>query len=133
MDFLSLALQCSFLPITVSQEPTIELDMPGIVLAQGIGDGGKSGDRVTIDFIVRDQSGKEIANSLIRGVPHTFDILSIPGDILLNGVAIKGRSGEERMMFVESQAWYGETSPFSLIRASGTLLVWVRIAKIERR
>jgi hypothetical protein len=133
MDFLSVALQCSFLPVTVGASPSVVLEAPGCVVQAGTGEAAKSGDRVTIDYCIQDENGKEIANSERRGIPYTFDLFSAPGDLLLNGAALGARSGEERIMIFFAEEWHPEVGSFNLVRNPGPLLVRIRMARIERR
>lgn len=133
MDFMSLALQCSFLPVSLGlcAEPLIE--SPGFLIQPGVGEPSRSGDRLTVDFWIRDESGKEIANSERRGFCHTFDLFGQPGDGLLNGAALGAREGEERVLVMLAEEWHGELGFFRLIRNPGPLLVRIRVARIERR
>lgn len=133
MDFLSVALQCSFLPIVVGPIPDVDLDGPGFVLKRGTGEACKAGDRVHIDYWIRDDSGKEIANSERRGLAYTFDLLGKPGDLLLNGAALGAQPGEERVMIVFAEDWNEELGPFSLIRNPGPLMVRIRVNRVDRR
>ncbi len=133
MDFLSVALQCSFLPITVGATPAVNLDAPGYVLQAGTGEPAKTGDRVTIDYNIQDDSGKEIANSERRGIPYTFELFAPPGDTLLNGATLGAREGEERWLIFIAEEWHPEIGSFNLVRNPGPLLVRIRVSKVERR
>lgn len=133
MEFLSLALQCSFLPIVVMAEPETPFAGPGYVVQQGQGSPAKSGDRVTVDFWVQDASGKEIANSERRGISQTFSLLQTPADILLSNAAIGAKEGEERIVVLFAETNYPEISPLSLIKKPGLLVVRLRVARIDRR
>ena len=133
MDFISIALQCSFLPVMLSPASDVDMGTPGFIVQPGQGDTTKSGDRVTIDFWIQDQNGKEIANSERRGTGHTFDAFATPGDRLLNAAAIGSRPGEERLLIMEAEQWYPDYGPFSLLREPGLLVVRVRVQRIDRR
>jgi hypothetical protein len=133
MDFLSLALQCSFLPIVIGPPIEIELGAPGYIVQTGSGDPCRSGDKVTLDFLIQDENGKEIANSFRRGIDHTFELFGSPGDALLTGAALGAQTGEERWVVLIAEKWYEGFTPFSLIRNPGPVLVRVKVSKIERR
>jgi hypothetical protein len=133
MDFLSVALQCSFLPVTVGASPSATFEAPGYVLQAGSGDPAKSGDLVTVDYCIQDESGKEIANSERRGIPYTFELFATPGDLLLNGATLGARSGEERLLVFLAEEWHPEVGPFNLVRNPGPLLVRIRVARVDRR
>lgn len=133
MEFLSLALQCSFLPIVVTPEPEIPLPGPGYIVQQGQGTPAVAGDRVTVDFWVQDATGKEIANSERRGIGQTFSLLQTPGDYLLSNAAMGAKEGEERIVVLFAEANYPEISPLSLVKRPGALIVRLRVARIDRR
>jgi hypothetical protein len=133
MDFLSIALQCSFLPIAVGWTPEAELDSPCFVVRKGSGENARQGDRVTVDFWIQDESGKEIANSQRRGIEHSFDIFGKPGDPLLSAATLGAKPGEERVVILFAEDWLEETGPFSLIRNPGALVVRVRVSRVDRR
>lgn len=133
MDFLSVALQCSFLPVSVSASPEALLEAPGYVIQAGSGEAAKSGDRVTIDYSIQDENGKEIANSERRGVPYTFELFAAPGDQLLNGATLGAKAGEERLLVFIAEEWHPEVGSFNLVRNPGPLLVRIRVSRVERR
>lgn len=133
MDFLSVALQCSFLPVVVSAPPTETMSAPGCIVQRGVGEPAKKGDLVTIDYSIQDETGKEIANSERRGIPYTFELSAAPGDALLNGATRGAREGEERLLVFIAQEWHPEVGSFNLLRNPGALLVRIRVSKVDRR
>lgn len=133
MEFLSLVLQCSFLPISIGIEPEVPFAGPGYIVQQGQGLPSKSGDRVMLDFWVQDSGGKEIANSERRGLTHTLNLLATPGDYLLNNAALGAKQGEERIVVVFAEDNYPEISPLNLMKVPGLLIVRLRVARIDRR
>jgi hypothetical protein len=133
MDFLSLALQCSFLPVSIGPISEPVLEAPGFVLQSGIGEPCKSGDRITLDFWIRDEKGKEIANSERRGLCQTFDLFGRTGDTLLNSAALGAREGEERFVILLAEEWLDEVGPFNLVQKQGPLLIRIRVSRLDRR
>lgn len=109
------------------------MDMPGFVLEAGQGEPSRSGDRVTIEFIIQDDAGKEIANSERRGLPQTFNLFSSNADAILNSATLGAKKGESRAVVMLAEEWYADISALSLIRNPGPLLIRVRVLDIERR
>ena len=133
MEFLSLVLQCSFLPVLVGGEPAVPFAGPGHIIQAGEGTPSRSGDRVTIDYWVQDAGGKEIANSERRGISQTFNLMATPGDYLLSNTALGARQGEERIVVILAEDNYSEISPLNLMKSPGLLVVRLRVARIDRR
>lgn len=116
------------LPISISGlEPTSFVNEPGsgVVCA--------SGDIVTLDYRIEDESGKEIANSERRGLPSTVEIGGVNSDPLLSAAASGARLGEERWTILVVDDWYPPATSGSLMRASGAVLVRVRVSGLYRR
>jgi hypothetical protein len=133
MDFLSLMMQCSFLPVTIGATPVVEMELPGILLSAGSGLPCQSGDRLTVEYWIQDETGKEIANSERRGIPYTFELFGPTSDTLLSAGAVGATDGEERCLVLFKEEWYPQVGPFSLIREPGPVLLRIKIARIERR
>ena len=133
MDFLSLVLQCSFLPSCVGFSPELPLDAPGIVLQTGVGGVAKTGDRITLDYWIQDENGKEIANSERRGLTQTFYLFGPTSDPLLSGAALGARSGEERLVVLMAEEWYAEISAIGLIRNPGPISIRIRVLEVVGR
>ena len=133
MEFLSLVLQCSFLPVVVGEEPAVPFSGPGYILESGRGMPSRSGDLMTIDYWVQDAGGKEIANSERRGISQTFALMGTPGDYLLTNAALGARQGEERVVVLFAEDNYPDISPLSLMKTPGLLTIRLRVARIDRR
>lgn len=119
--------------MSVGIEPETPFAGPGYIVRQGQGLPSKSGDRVTLDFWIQDEGGKEIANSERRGLPQTLNLLATPGDYLLNNAALGAKQGEERIVVLFAEDNYPEISPLNLMKVPGLLIVRLRVARIDRR
>ncbi len=133
MEFLVLALQCSFLPVSLKGVPTEAVPGPAYVVQAGTGVSAKNGDRVTLDYWIKDANGKEIANSDRRGIPFTFNLLSSSGDSLLSKAAVGVKAGEERVIVLFPDEDYGGIGPNSFVKVSGPLIIRVKVSQVDRR
>ena len=133
MDFLALALQASFLPITFNPQPDVQLGAPGCILRAGDGEVCKSGDLVTIDYCINGPDGKELANSEKRGICHSFILLKSGGDELLGAATVGARLGEVRQVVLLREDWYAAIGAYRLIQEPGPVVVRVRVNQIARR
>jgi len=94
-------------------------------LTPGAGVAAAAGDVATIEFIVRLQSGKEIANTLKRGLSYTFQITedSNPFSVAAQGM----RQAAER----EVQFTYPEPGIPGIAPASVPLKVWIKLVSLK--
>jgi hypothetical protein len=133
MDFLALALQASFLPVTFAKPPEIDIGAPGCVLRPGEGEPSKSGDIVTVDYCIQSADGKELANSMKRGISQTFVLLKSGGDGLLNVATLGAKVGEVRQVVLLMEEWYSPIGPYRLVQSPGPVAVRIRVTNIDRR
>ena len=133
MDFLALALQTSFLPISFSPQPEVPLGAPGCLVRAGEGDTCKSGDLVTIDFCIQGADGKELANSEKRGICHSFVLFKSGGDDLLGAATVGARLGEVRQVVLLREDWYPSIGKYRLVQEPGPVVVRIRVNQISRR
>ena len=94
-------------------------------ITAGHGVAAAQGDLVTIEFIVRLQSGKEIANTIKRGLPYTLRITAADS---LFATAVKGmqKTGER-----EVQITYPEPGIPGIAPASKPLTIWMKLIEIQ--
>ncbi|HWA82347.1 MAG TPA: FKBP-type peptidyl-prolyl cis-trans isomerase [Fimbriimonadaceae bacterium] len=86
------------------------------------------GDTVTIHFLVKKQTGEEVANSKKRGLPYTFKIGAAGNDPLLDLVVKGMKVGAVRTYTISAKDAYGPggappvISPKDMLVATVTLL-----------
>jgi hypothetical protein len=72
-------------------------DCVAIQLNPGEGPGTKLGERITVDFSLRDPRDAVLADTNLRGLPFSFPYGSAQADAMLNAAAEGMRPGEERI------------------------------------
>lgn len=129
--WISIGAQLSFMPVKVEQ-PWAMGGFAIYELKAGAGRAVRDGDLVTMHVIAATPEGKEIANSEKRGLPLRFVLgnAETPGylDLAVRGMAL----GAERKIILPPDLAFGANGEPPIIPPNATLVVRVRVIKIER-
>lgn len=93
----------------------------------GIGEAVKTGDIVTIHFLVKKKGGQDVADSRKRGLPYSFKI-GQPGNDPLLDLVVKGmKPGAVRTQTVVASDAYGAGGAPPVIGPKDTLIVTITL------
>lgn len=101
------------------------------VLQQGSGNGAKSGDTVTVNYVGTLQNGTKFDSSIDRGTPFSF---KLGENSVIQGweLGILGmKAGEKRKLTIPPQLGYGSQAVGNVIPANSTLIFEVTMIKIN--
>jgi hypothetical protein len=94
-----------------------------IQLNPGDGSGAKVGQRITVDFSLRDPKDAVLADTSLRGLPFSFPYGSAEADSMLNAACEEMRSGEERVVLFDQNFMLPAFAP-----AHTAFDLWIRRA-----
>jgi len=101
------------------------------ILKEGTGDGAKSGDTVSVNYVGTFEDGKKFDSSIDRGVPFSFTLGA--------GTIIKGwdlgvvgmKVGEKRKLTIPSDLAYGAAGAGGVIPPNATLIFEIDLLNIN--
>jgi FKBP-type peptidyl-prolyl cis-trans isomerase len=108
------------------------LAFPAEELITGTGAPVAVGQRVTVNFLVTDESGAELANSRKRGLPFSFLLENSDTDLfcqLVGGM----RVGGQRRVRVPSESAFGPAGLPPIVPGNASLVVVVTVVKATDR
>lgn len=99
-------------------------------LAMGAGLAAGTGDRVTVHFVVRTAAGRELANSMKRGMPFTL-VLDEPGSFWTT--AIDGlREGGKSRLRANTSIFFGKYGVLPVIPADTEIEAEMTLLKVQK-
>lgn len=101
------------------------------ILKEGIGEGAKAGDEISVNYVGTLTNGKKFDSSIDRGQPFSFQLGA--------GFVIRGwdegligmKIGEKRRLVIPPELGYGEQGAGSAIPPNATLVFEVEMLKIN--
>lgn len=113
-------------PPSAPPEPVFMVE----TLAEGSGLPAESGDLVTVHFVVRTAEGKELANTLKRGMPYTVE-LSEPQSFW--AVAVEGLKADgRRRVRANSSQFFGRHGVSPIVPSDTWLEAELTVLKVQK-
>lgn len=110
--------------------PALSAALEVDIVRPGTGPIAQTGDRVTVHFIVRTAEGKELANTLKRGMPYSIE-LSNPGSFWNSSVEGLRVGGAARFS-ANSSLFFGKAGVLPVVPPDTPLIAYVTLLKVEK-
>lgn len=129
--FAAVGVGLNVLGIPWGQNPGVEAPAIALeVVRAGTGTTAQVGDRVTIHFVVRTEEGRELANSLKRGMPYTVELDEPNGlwSTILDGL----RAGGAAKLTANSNLFFGKGGIAPIVPPDTVLKAYVTLLRVEK-
>jgi FKBP-type peptidyl-prolyl cis-trans isomerase len=102
-------------------------------IREGTGLRAESGDRVTLEFVITSADGREIANSVKRGLAFTLELGAPRGARALSEAIGGMREGGARRVRFDSDAFFGPLGVPPILSLGMSLVAEVRVTRVQKR
>jgi hypothetical protein len=132
MTLPELIAMLSFVPVAPSDGAPVQW-LPGLnaiafTVRPGVGEPVPAGKKVTLEFEVYDEGGKELASTAKRGMPFSLVVGRPPFEPALSMVTDGVRYGEHRIAFcLSDEAYVGRDAP-TIVPKAKPLVFLLRVA-----
>lgn len=118
-----------------TQQASANFDVQGMkieILQQGSGEGARSGEKVTVNYVGTLQDGVKFDSSIDRGTPFQF---TLGQNSVIQGweLGVLGmKAGEKRKLTIPSELAYGPAGAGGIIPPNATLIFEIDMLEINK-